>query len=75
MSMVIESSRATSIPRPLDEQHGDDYQKPPVNHVMTLGTIRHRHEETNEIILVPTPSNDRKYLDQKLLAILWLIFL
>ncbi|TVY12582.1 putative MFS-type transporter protein [Lachnellula arida] len=26
--------------------------------VETLGTIRHRHEHTNEIILVPTPSSD-----------------
>ena len=23
-----------------------------------LGSIRHRHEHTNEIILVPTPSSD-----------------
>jgi hypothetical protein len=26
--------------------------------VVTLGSIRHRHEHTNEIILVPTPSSD-----------------
>ncbi|KAH6648286.1 hypothetical protein BKA67DRAFT_574276 [Truncatella angustata] len=24
----------------------------------TLGTVRLRHHETNEIILIPTPSND-----------------
>lgn len=33
----------------------------PEKRVVTLGTIRHRHEHTNEIILVPTPSNDRGY--------------
>lgn len=26
--------------------------------VETLGTVRLRHYETNEVILVPTPSND-----------------
>lgn len=36
-----------------------DVEKPSnARRVVTLGTIRHRHEHTNEIILVPTPSND-----------------
>lgn len=35
----------------------DSYEKP-VKRVVTLGTIRHRHEHTKEIILVPTPSTD-----------------
>lgn len=29
-----------------------------VRKVETLGSVRHRDELTNEIILVPTPSND-----------------
>jgi hypothetical protein len=30
----------------------------PVKKIHTLGSVRHRHEHTNEIILIPTPSND-----------------
>ncbi|KAL2284570.1 hypothetical protein FJTKL_08928 [Diaporthe vaccinii] len=38
----------------------DDYEDPKVEHVRqrTLGNVRLRHHETNEIILIPTPSND-----------------
>ncbi|KAF8857618.1 MFS general substrate transporter [Acephala macrosclerotiorum] len=36
-----------------------DVEKPSnVKRIATLGTVRHRHEHTNEIILVPTPSDD-----------------
>ena len=35
---------------------GDSVVNKPTTH--TLGTIQLRHHETNEIILVPTPSND-----------------
>lgn len=27
-------------------------------HKLTLGSLRLRHHETNELILIPTPSND-----------------
>lgn len=30
----------------------------PARRVVTLGSVRHRDAETNEIILIPTPSND-----------------
>ncbi|KAG6363308.1 hypothetical protein INS49_008405 [Diaporthe citri] len=38
----------------------DDYEDPKVEHVRqrTLGNVRLRHHETNETILIPTPSND-----------------
>lgn len=29
-----------------------------VKRVRTLGTVQLRHHETNEVILIPTPSND-----------------
>ena len=32
--------------------------KNPVRRVMTLGSVRHRDELTNEVILIPTPSLD-----------------
>lgn len=35
----------------------DSYEKP-VKRTVTLGTVQSRHAHTNEIILVPTPSND-----------------
>jgi hypothetical protein len=35
----------------------DSYEKP-LKRLVTLGSVRHRHEQTNEIILVPTPSAD-----------------
>lgn len=35
----------------------DSYEKP-LKRLVTLGSVRHRHAETNEIILVPTPSAD-----------------
>ncbi|TVY39109.1 putative MFS-type transporter [Lachnellula subtilissima] len=38
-------------------EHAESY-KSAAKRVETLGTVRHRHEHTNEIILVPTPSND-----------------
>lgn len=40
--------------------HADDREDPKVEQSrhMTLGNVRLRHHETNEIILVPTPSND-----------------
>jgi hypothetical protein len=40
------------------EAVNDDVPKNPARRVATLGSIRHRHEHTNEIILVPTPSSD-----------------
>lgn len=38
----------------------DDYEDPKAEHVRqrTLGNVRLRHHETNEIILIPAPSND-----------------
>lgn len=38
----------------------DDYEDPKAEHIRqrTLGNVRLRHHETNEIILIPTPSND-----------------
>ena len=38
----------------------DDYEDPKAEQVRqrTLGNVRLRHHETNEIILIPTPSND-----------------
>ncbi|KAH8788805.1 major facilitator superfamily domain-containing protein [Diaporthe sp. PMI_573] len=38
----------------------DDCEDPKAEHVRqrTLGNVRLRHHETNEIILIPTPSND-----------------
>jgi hypothetical protein len=32
--------------------------KDDVKRMKTLGSVRHRHEHTGEIILIPTPSND-----------------
>ncbi len=29
-----------------------------IKRIHTLGSLRHRHEHTGEIILIPTPSND-----------------
>ncbi|KUJ14268.1 MFS general substrate transporter [Mollisia scopiformis] len=46
-------------PVPVPSDSAMDVEKPSnVKRVVTLGTIRHRHEHTNEIILVPTPSSD-----------------
>ena len=39
-------------------EHLESYKSTPVKRVQTLGTVQHRHEHTNEIILIPTPSND-----------------
>lgn len=33
-------------------------KKDATKRVVTLGSIRHRHEDTGEVILIPTPSND-----------------
>ena len=30
----------------------------PSKHIATLGHVRSRHQDTNEIILIPTPSSD-----------------
>jgi hypothetical protein len=52
---------STSIePAPLKEESADavDSYEKPTKWVVTLGTVRHRHAHTNEIILVPTPSAD-----------------
>lgn len=51
---------ATSAPRAESDQVDPVYTYKPavVKKVETLGSVRHRHEHTNEIILVPTPSND-----------------
>lgn len=38
--------------------HVESYKSIAAKRVETLGTVRHRHEHTQEIILVPTPSND-----------------
>jgi hypothetical protein len=38
------------------ENYNDGIDK--VQKVETLGTLRLRHHETREIILIPTPSND-----------------
>ena len=40
---------------PINTNNGD---KEPLRKIHTLGSVRHRHEHTNEIILIPTPSQD-----------------
>jgi hypothetical protein len=38
--------------------HEDDGAKVLLKQTRTLGSVRHRHEDTNEIILIPQPSTD-----------------
>jgi hypothetical protein len=55
MSSAIESTAPTPVPA--NAERVDSYEKP-LKRLVTLGSVRHRHEQTNEIILVPTPSAD-----------------
>jgi hypothetical protein len=67
MSANIEPSIETPIadPHSPSEPHNsagavsaDLDGKHVVKRVVTLGSVRHRHEHTGEIILIPTPSSD-----------------
>ena len=51
-----------SITQTEEGLHGYDstLEKEHTNQVKTLGHLRLRHAETNEVILVPTPSSDPK---------------
>jgi hypothetical protein len=50
-----------------EESVGGGIDKPEdLQHVNTLGTVRLHHAHTKEIILVPQPSNDRMYRENKL---------
>lgn len=40
---------------PINTNHGT---KEPLKKIQTLGSVRQRDEHTNEIILIPTPSQD-----------------
>lgn len=40
------------------ERYDSVDEEPKVKSVNTLGSVRLRHATTNELILVPTPSND-----------------
>ena len=51
MATTIEASAPT-------ESINVEPTKEPIKRVNTLGTVRHRHEHTNEVLLVPTPSAD-----------------
>jgi len=51
MATTIEASAPT-------ESINVEPTKGPIKRVNTLGTVRHRHEHTNEVLLVPTPSAD-----------------
>ena len=55
MSSAIESTAPTPVLA--NAECVDSYEKP-LKRLVTLGSVRHRHEQTNEIILVPTPSTD-----------------
>jgi hypothetical protein len=63
MSATIEQPALTAVSKPAESEEIekiDGHQKSSgVKRVVTLGTIRQRHEYTNEILLVPTPSRDR----------------
>jgi hypothetical protein len=56
MSNGIEPMAPTADAEPGNMEHVESYKSTAVKRVETLGTVRHRHEHTNEIILVPTPS-------------------
>lgn len=56
MSTAIEPTTAPAVGSDCAERV-DCYEKP-IKRLVTLGSVRHRHEHTNEIILVPTPSSD-----------------
>ena len=47
---------ADIIASPLDIDHDVDYLEK--KRIQTLGNVRLRQHDTNEIILIPTPSND-----------------
>lgn len=55
MSTAIEPAAPVVGRDPLDR--AESYEKP-VKRTQTLGSVRHRHEHTKEILLVPTPSSD-----------------
>jgi hypothetical protein len=58
MSTAVESTTPVASAEPANMEHIESYKSTAVKRVETLGTVRHRHEHTNAIILIPTPSND-----------------
>lgn len=57
MSTAIESTAPATLVDSTNVEPTTNDEKP-IKRVNTLGTVRHRHEHTNEIILVPAPSAD-----------------
>jgi hypothetical protein len=54
----IERSVCDSMTDDISPSCGDDGAKDLLKQTRTLGSVRHRHEHTNEIILIPQPSTD-----------------
>lgn len=59
MSQITDSERnPTDDLQPVKTSSEHIESKQIVKRVQTLGSLRHRHQHTGEIILIPTPSND-----------------
>jgi hypothetical protein len=59
MSLAIDLMDTAVIAETSNIERVDSFEKPPTKRVVTLGTVRHRHEHTNEILPIPTPSANR----------------
>lgn len=58
MSSAMDPNAPTILAETSNIEPVESYSKNRVKRVETLGTLRHRDEHTNEIILIPTPSQD-----------------
>ncbi len=58
MSGTVDAEVPVKSVRTQDTASHELDKKHLVKRVVTLGSVRHRHEHTGEVILIPTPSAD-----------------